>query len=1345
MLRTDRKEGAEVSLTIRSSGEANAAVRIMRGSGNALSKSLERLASGYRINSAADDAAGLAISEKMRDLTRGLSQAQRNSCDGMSLIQTAEGALAEVHAMLNRASALAESSANGVYDDKTDRAALQEELDAIVSEIDRIAESTDFNGINLFQNAGPEYETVKSAYAAYKGLSSAGSTGSTGSVDIISSAATADSGSARRAYTMDEVIASTGEDEISIVYAERTDSVTATTSAAGSANSLAGEPVIEGKALSAILKEEIIPNTVKNILTWYPAFSYLTGSTIGIGLEYFHGNNTTMQNTLAYVTAGASMSGYTNGSITYTIGVNLDKLAGVTQRSDLEGAGNLEATIAHEMIHAFMDEAMTNGMFGYTGSGFVDSERFPSWFIEGMAQTASGPGDWITAMGITTSSADAYIQSVIGAAKNMLGSAVDSNYDEYGTGYLACMYLGAVIAGGGTPSSPVTAVAVSNGITSLMNEIISGKSLDTAINNLTQFSGTDDFVSNFNACSSEICTFIRDLLAATGSGCGGIVSGNLSDSDLVSNTSDTTVKLFELDPYNTSVRNVYPSGYATGSGGTASTDTTISPTGFTPGTPADTPAVTTRPFTVTGGTEGTDWEYDADGRTLVIMSGTALTISGGTGADENGDPVVGCIRIADGVGAVNLTLAGIECEMASGCAFDLGDGNNVSLTLKDGTENTFVSGSGYAGIALGRGTDLTVSGSDTAILNAVGGEHAAGIGRSYDESLSDSSSDIVINGGVINANGGMYGAGIGSGYNTDIGNITVNGGSITAKGGVGGAGIGASNNSSVGDITVTGGVINAESKGHGAGIGGGWGNTVNGVITISGGEITAVSYTHGTGIGAGCSGSSGDIIITGSAVVHKAQGGEAGAGIGASWYGRCGNIEISGDAVVENATGGNYGAGIGSGGDSDSSVGNITINTTGSVRAQAGENAVGIGSGYGYEGYYDEVSCGDITILQGTVFASGAVDSTGIGAGRGAVSGNITIGNEDNPDSKVVVTASGGMTNDGGNILSYTDSSHTQAGTITIIGNNTTVRAGEAGEGLYSTSGAVDEDGNSIYAYPVYLIAESQGAASLEAGSNALAFAAGLPLPAGTDRTTIKISSDTGDEWTLGLSHEDGGEDNYDFIWLKAQDQKLTVAYTDGSGTEQSVTLDLVYFDNAGVFRIRGTATPEDALIPEYSTMKPDTQTPDAPTPDTPEPDTPEIPAGDKRGMGGIILQIGARYGETLEVPRFYFSSEALHMKGVDISTQTNAWDSMDVIKSAINRVSDIRGEYGALANRLEHNQNNLDDMTLNITAAESRIRDLNMAEEMTAYTKNNILAQAAQSMLAQANSLPQGVLQLLQ
>lgn len=120
---------------------------------SALSKNLEKLSSGYKINRAGDDAAGLAISEKMRAQITGLKAASKNVKDGVSLVKTAEGALQEVHDMLNRMDSLATQSANGTYDNEVDRLNLQKEVTALKSEIDRIAESSNFNGKKLLDGS----------------------------------------------------------------------------------------------------------------------------------------------------------------------------------------------------------------------------------------------------------------------------------------------------------------------------------------------------------------------------------------------------------------------------------------------------------------------------------------------------------------------------------------------------------------------------------------------------------------------------------------------------------------------------------------------------------------------------------------------------------------------------------------------------------------------------------------------------------------------------------------------------------------------------------------------------------------------------------------------------------------------------------------------------------------------------------------------------------------------------------------------------------------------------------------------------------------------------------------
>ena len=137
-----------MGMVVRTNTMALNAYRQLGMNNSAVSKSLEKLSSGFRINRAGDDAAGLAISEKMKAQITGLETASANAQDGISLIQTAEGNLNEVHDMLNRMVELATKSANGTYT-TTEREALQDEVDALLEEIDRIAQSANFNGTRL--------------------------------------------------------------------------------------------------------------------------------------------------------------------------------------------------------------------------------------------------------------------------------------------------------------------------------------------------------------------------------------------------------------------------------------------------------------------------------------------------------------------------------------------------------------------------------------------------------------------------------------------------------------------------------------------------------------------------------------------------------------------------------------------------------------------------------------------------------------------------------------------------------------------------------------------------------------------------------------------------------------------------------------------------------------------------------------------------------------------------------------------------------------------------------------------------------------------------------------------
>lgn len=467
-------------------------------------KTLEKLSSGFRINRAGDDAAGLAISEKMRGQIRGLSQAEKNVMDGISLLQTAEGGLNESHSVLQRIRELSTQVSNGTYAQE-DRDVIQKEIDQLVKELDHISSYTNFNGIKLLD----------------------------GSLADTSAAKTLTS------YSLEQAMDTMQDGDFALImYDFETTQVPS-----GGSDGLTGYD-----GLRQILKNEIVSNAVQSILETYPAFYYLMGSSIGIGLELYNG--------AADDPVMASVSGWPTGtnSKMFELKVNLNYITDSTGAFDPDKRTELEATIAHEMIHAFMNEAMSVGMQSITDS-------FPSWFVEGMAQTAGGGMDWASgAISVTGGISQAFAK--LTDADNPTSSSDAASLARYGTGYLASMYLGYMAAGGGA----VTAANISGGLGQIMGSIISGKSLDATIAMYTDYAGLADFEANLQNDSNAVA-FVQSLVAAAGAnGRGSIVSGDLSAEDLLQDAS-LSMKLFELDTNNKTVTNTYPSSVTIWSGG----------------------------------------------------------------------------------------------------------------------------------------------------------------------------------------------------------------------------------------------------------------------------------------------------------------------------------------------------------------------------------------------------------------------------------------------------------------------------------------------------------------------------------------------------------------------------------------------------------------------------------------------------------------------------------------------------------------------------------------------------------------------------------------------------------
>lgn len=1201
--------------------------RILNKNKSKLNKTLEKLSSGYQINRSADNAAGLAVSEKMRSLILGLDQAVKNSQDAVSLVQTAEGALQEVHSMLQRMKELSVQSANGEYNDGVDRAALQLEFEQIQDEIDHIANHTDFNGMMLFDGTGgmtkAELEAIRNSNMVTP--------------------------------TFEELISQKGGELKNIIYTETVYNFETTQSAAGSDNLFSAEY----QAIADELQTSIVPQVVNSVMSTYTAFNYLSGSSIGIGLNL---RDDMPSSTLAAVSLNTAYTSdgagnYTGAYLSYSLQVNVNAV----DLSTDAGRSALEQTIAHEMIHAFMDEATTAGMTGITQTDDSGDERFPMWFIEGMAQTASGPGNWTrgVTLGLTENSTTAEISAALSGSNAL---STNSTAAQYGTGYLACMYLGYIAAGADADMSDSTGAAadIASGVSTIFSKLINGDSLNSVINEVTggKYATAAAFANGF-ATDSDALAFVQELLQYTSSADaggnvgGGLISGDLADTDPVPDSDISGLNLFALDTSNTSIKNVYPSEITVLSGGTTSVSGSVPVTNVTP-----TPSVTypTDLFTVTGGTEGVDWAFDTSTGTLNILTDANLEISGGTLTNADGT-YYGNIVIADGVNA-NITLAGVDIDVSqrtdASAGISIGENSTSTITIK-GT-NTIKSGTNHAGIEL------------------------------TDNDSSDGESTVIIesqSGSVLNVNGGEYGAGIGSAKNVDASasNIEIIGsGTINAASGKGAAAIGGSYYSDFGDITINGSGITivAEAANHGAGIGGGWVANVGDITILGQADIIASGIEHGTGIGGGCQGDVGIITIgdsstTDSDIVITANGGNDGAAIGSSWLGEVDNIIING----------------------------------GTITANGGDDGAGIGSGlYG--------DAGTITINGGVITATGSTDASGIGSGKGGTIAEVVINGGE-------ITADGGWTYDGGNIGGYADKSGTTKSTVTITDpNGLSIKAG-SGEGKYITTGTKDADGNSLYALDISYLDDL-----LANGEIALTADGTDPLSLGYQ---LDISVQTEDGTTYSWSDLQHMSENSAYIWMKGQNIKLT--FTDADGTSGSV--DLEFFEDYGMWRADKSDLPPD--LPKEPGYNNPVNSPVV------NPDV-NVPDGDNIW----IMQTGPRSKDTflMDIGRMNTTILGVDKDTVNIKTQPEANRTIDIVDNAIAKVSFQRAELGAYQNRLEHKIDNLNVSYENLQAAESAIRDTDMAKYMMEFTKNQILDNAAQAMLAQAIEIPQGVLSLL-
>lgn len=417
-------------------------------------KDTEKLSSGYKVNRAADDAAGLSISEKMRRQVRGLTQASLNTQDGISFVQSAEGALNEVHDMLQRGNELAVKAANDT-NMAEDREAIYAEIQQLNREIDRIARDSRFNELEMFDssNADPSGKNSRHVAGDYPEMILLDGGYMTYDMQDFSSAIT-------QAANAGKVFTQAGLEDF--------------------ANQL---------------KSTYMPKLLGNIVNSLPNSAKPTVSGLQISLNMCYENSAT----LAYVSS--------NG-IRFQLGVNMKYLT--ESGGKITMSDDLASTIAHEMTHAVMFDAVTNGMLGSGGA-----DKFPMWFIEGTAQAVGG------AMDDYCSSLKTAINQGDDAVQKWLSKLTDTSdmYTPYMQGYIGSMYLGYVAGGGGA----VDKATIAKGLDNILKDIEDGYSLGQAISRQTngKYGDLADFEGNF---AKDAVSFAKELVKASGSGTGSIIS-----------------------------------------------------------------------------------------------------------------------------------------------------------------------------------------------------------------------------------------------------------------------------------------------------------------------------------------------------------------------------------------------------------------------------------------------------------------------------------------------------------------------------------------------------------------------------------------------------------------------------------------------------------------------------------------------------------------------------------------------------------------------------------------------------------------------------------------------------
>ncbi|MDP4029595.1 MAG: flagellin [Gallionella sp.] len=1262
------------------------AQRNLTQSQSALATSLQRLSSGLRINSAKDDAAGLSIADRMTAQVRGLNQAVRNANDGVSLAQTAEGALQETGNILQRMRELAIQSANAT-NSASDRKSLQSEANQLMSELNRISETTNFNGLNLldgtfttqtFQVGANANQTISVSVAG----ASAETLGAEQVTSQISSAKGANTATlngtklgATAVATTTAALARTSNNLSSATTATVTDATGATAGVSIAANSTAKEAAASLDGLVGI--EAVGHNAMKldftNILsnTALPAsinvgdrvsFDLSTDAGAAQSVTYVVGatDAATRTNIQAALTSAVSAINTANGDTDLTI----DGASGFATSDALtiSSASGVDINLANFAVA----NTTTNTTLGFTAVATGDTGA-RTMTLTGVA---NGAIDFTVAAATTASANDGLMAGLTARSADLAAAGYTFSQTAAGDAITLTRSTGttdsagdfvARMAGGlaGTTFTTTTASGASTEVANTVNLVgatgnnglgASAIAADAAaartannfagatVATITAPDGTTATSASIaaTATAAEVASALNDV---TGVNATAFNSMKLDITTILNHTTLNTVDAGDFVSFNLSTNAGAAEAVSYQVGATdAATRTNLLA------------ALTTAVGNINTTNGNTDLSIDSS----ALTSGDEVNIVSASGVDINIDTFAlanntvnfsldWTVVDAGDAGARTITLAGAGAVTFTAVSGDPATTNdNMFAALAGDTDlatagYTFTHAGGAASVMVKRTTGTADSAADTsAAMDQMTATSSLAVATNSGASTTVAVSPIVngtlSSGAIAAATGAITATGLVTGLNGDAVDV-VEGAADSAS--------------------VRGTVMVATESGYDLKFDA---NAAQMLTGAANGTNVTLAATTGTGSGS----------VSAAAAANTAAVTATGLVTG-----------LNGTAVAPVET-----------------LLTTAGNDSTSVRGQV---VVAADSGYSlkFEANAAEVESG---ATDGSNIAlTAATASTGISEGNGVNAQTLSISGLVNQDVTVGANSTAKQIAAGINAVSGT------------TGVNATARSEVTLSGL-SASGTVSFN---LYGSNTTAVAISAAVSTTDLSSLATA----LNQRSGTTGITAEVTT----AGSLKLTNS-AGED------IKIENFRHSAAVSDTSGASSATrTINVTGITGAAVALTDGGTVAKSAQLDSTVIAGRVTLNSNA---------GPFSATSDVVNASGGVLNTTAA-GESV-------TSAKAKLSAVDISTSAGAQSAVDVIDAAMAQVNAIRADLGAIQNRFQSTVSNLTTTSENISAARSRIQDADFAAETAQLTRNQILQQAGTAMLAQANQLPNTVLTLL-